>query len=168
MLRDAGLSIPLAIALALGTLNSATAESQFNRVANALEQRLNVQRERIPGSWLVNGFLSLARPAGVKHLEIAVFPDIRAADSERALTFHETVVEALGTGWHPWLRSRSSRDGEWTVIYVKQAGRDCEMVFATVEDGEASVIKMKVKLETMSRYLHNHRELESPRSSAFP
>ncbi|MCW5962519.1 MAG: hypothetical protein KIT83_00665 [Bryobacterales bacterium] len=162
MFRDAGFVVPFAVLLLVGMAQPGMAASAFDRLVNALEDKLGVERERIPAGWLVNTVLFVARPAGVKHLEIATYPDVRLRNEDLAGAFQHAVGDLLEAGWHQWVWTRSNRGGEWTTMYVKPAGRNWEILLATVQHDEAKVIRMKVDAKTMARYLQDHHSVDRP------
>lgn len=165
MARDLAFVLPLMIALLLGPVHPALAGSEFDRLADSLEQRLGFERERIPGGWFVNSVLFVARPAGVKNMSIATFENVDGRSERLAERFEQTIEDELDKQWKAWVRTVSQRDGERTLIYVKPSGNNWELIVATLESHEATVIKMKVNRERMAEFLRDHHQVESSTTS---
>lgn len=161
MLRELALLIPLVLAIAMGAHSPVMADSSFERLARSLEQKLDLQREQIPAKWLMNTVLFVARPAGVKQMDIAVFEDFDGRDERTAVQFLETVRENVDQSWKPWVRTWSRRDGEHTTIFVRPAGNNWELLVATAEPGEATLLRMKVNAQRMAEYVRDHTEIDS-------
>lgn len=159
MLRECALLVPLALALLVGGASSpvtpALADSAFERLARTLERDLDLEREHIPGKWLVNSVLFLSR-SGVKNLDFAVFQNLRGSDDRVSRAFVRTVRQNVGREWNPWVSTFSRISGERTAIYARPAGKHWELLVATVEPGEATLIRVKVDREQMIEYLQDH------------
>jgi hypothetical protein len=135
------------LVLLLGPAASA-GDRDFAAVVQSVESNLGLHRTRIPLFGTVMFFVRVARPAGVKQLEMAIFEDANYSppDAER---FDALMRSAAGERWSPLVRVRSRRDDESTYIYVKPDGKEFKMIIATFERDEAVIMHLKAKPEAL-------------------
>lgn len=155
MLRELALLIPLLLCVVAAPPPPAMAASEFERLVRALERDLDLEREHIPAKWLVNTALFFSR-SGVKNLDFAVFENLRASDERIAKGFLKTVRQNVGAEWTPWVSTWSRIGGERTAIYARPAGKNWELLIATLEPGEATVLRIRVDRDRMLEYLEDH------------
>jgi hypothetical protein len=155
MLREWALLIPLLLCLAVGSPTPVLAVSDFERLVRSLERDLDLEREHIPAKWLVNTALFFTR-SGVKNLDFATFENLRASDERVARNFLRTVRQNVGPDWIPWVSTWSRMSGERTAIYARPAGKNWELLVATVEPGEATLVRIRVHKDRMLEYLADH------------
>lgn len=94
------------------------AETGMKTVVSVLETRYSVRHHGVPGLWLAKPFLFAS---GLGSLKMAVFVNFRPPAGE-TYAIKESVEQALGPEWSPFVESWSKRDGEWTVIFSKTVG----------------------------------------------
>lgn len=123
-------------------------DRDFNAVVRGVESNLGIRRTRIPLFGTMMFFVKVARPGGVKQLEMAIFDEVKYSPPDEA-RFDELMRSAVGDRWSPMVRVRSRRDHEWTYIYVRPDGRDFKMIIATFERDEAVLMHLKVKPEAL-------------------
>jgi hypothetical protein len=157
MIREWALLIPLAVALCLGGVGPAMAESSFERLARILERDLDLEREHIPGKWLVNSALFLSH-SGVKNLDLAIFQNLHGSDGRASIAFISTVRKNVGREWTPWMSTFSRITGERTAIFARPAGRHWELLIATMEPSEATLLRIKINRARMIEYIQDPTE----------
>ena len=156
MFRELAFILPLALTLVLGSTAPVQANSMFDKIVSSIESQLDIEREPIPVGWLVNTVLFFSRPAGVKHMDFAVFEDFDGSDGNTR-RFLQSVEDNVTGEWKPWVRTWSRHDGERTAIYLKPTGKNWEMLIATAERHEATVVRLKVNADQMAQYLSDRR-----------
>lgn len=142
--------IPIALmALCLGLAPAAPgADADFNALVRGIESHYGTKRLHIPLFGVAKLFVRVARPEGVKQLDLAIFEEIHYARPDEQ-EFDELVRKAVGERWRPMVRVRSRADNEWTYIYAQEAGGDVRMLIATFEPSEAVVIQYRVSTRTL-------------------
>jgi hypothetical protein len=132
------------------------ADRDFDRLVKAVESHLGATRTHIPLLGVANFFVKAARPEGVAGFRLAVFEDLRplAEDSGEAL---DRIMAEASTGLHSLVRVRSSRDREWTYIYLGDAGKTTTMLIATFERHEATIVKVKLSVSALLKALEDPR-----------
>lgn len=140
----------LALALAAPVLG---ADRDFDAVVRNIESSFGTHRMHIPLFGVVKVFLRIARPAGVKQLDLAIFEDMHGTGP--GLDALDAAVRgAIGPEWQPMVRVRERR--EWTCIYAKPSGKDVRMLVATVDSEDTVLVHFKVNPERLARMLDEH------------
>jgi hypothetical protein len=152
---------PQLVALFLAACTAACcADREFDRVVSAVEHHYNVKRTHIPLMGLANLFVKVAHPAGTSGLKLAVFEDLPEAKFEDQAELDRFMDGVCGR-LHPLVITRSRRDGEASYIYAGEVGKSTELLIATFERHEATVIEVTVDMETLLKMIgspdHAHR-----------
>lgn len=126
------------------------ADREFRDVVDALSQQFQTHPLHIPMFGLVNLVTYVARPAGTKHIDLAVFENLdnRVRD-DRQLA--ESVRSAVGGAWMPFVHARSA--GEVVFVYMRPEGSDCRLLVVTVERHEAVVVELQLNPEALQRWV---------------
>lgn len=112
--------------------------ASFGSIVEKVESNLGIRKVRIPGAGLiVNSFVFVKRPGGASSLNFATFE----GDMAR---FQSSVRQAAGKDWRPMVTVHSRRDNEDVVIYVKASGGKFELLIASSEAGEATLVQLKL------------------------
>jgi hypothetical protein len=110
-----------------------TAETGMKTVVTVLETRYSVRHHGVPGLWLAKPFLFVS---GLGSLKMAVFGNFRPPAGD-TYVLKESVEQALGPEWSPFVETWSKTDGESTVIFAKTVGDGLRMLIVSSdrEDG---------------------------------
>lgn len=128
----------LAVLVMAGTASAAG----FEDVARNVEQRLGMNRTRMPGvGFLVNSFAAVSRPGGASSMRLATFE--RENGHYRAEVFQSAVRDAA-EDWMPVVQLRSKWDREEVSLYVRPAGKKWELLIATSEPAEGTLVYLKI------------------------
>jgi hypothetical protein len=112
--------------------------ASFNSIVEKVESDLGVRRVRMPGvGLLVNSFVFIKRPNGTSSLSFATFE----GEMQR---FQAAVSRAAGRDWKPMISVHSRRDREDVVIYLRADSNKFELLIATSESGEATLVQLKL------------------------
>lgn len=127
--------------------------ASFANVERALEARLG-EPTWIPMLGLVRVATWVVHPKGVHDIQLAVFEEKHAhldgAEIERI------VEREVPPGFHPMVRTRNSRSGEWTFIYAKPHGENRMELFLVSHDKDDTVVmQLDVEPEEVMRDI-NH------------
>lgn len=128
------------------------ADPDFNAIVEGIESHYGVKRLHIPLLGVVNFFVKVTRPQGVKQLNLAVFEDLNYPPADGS-QFDALVRNAVGGRWEPLVVARSRRDNEWTYIYSSATKHDWKLLVATFEPSEATVVQLKVNPAKLARML---------------
>ena len=127
-------------------------DQEFDRIVQAIETHYGTKRTHIPFMGLANFAVKVARPAGTSGFKLAVFEDLSysAEDQEKLDRF---MYGLSGGDLHPLVRTHSRRDRESTYIFMGEAGRSTKVLIAAFERNEATVIEVKVDMETLLKWI---------------
>jgi len=134
-------AITTAVLAVLATAGIAMAAG-FEDVARNVESRMGMKRTRMPGvGFLMNSFVAVSRPGRASGMKLATF------DGEhgrfRPEVFQAAVKESAG-GWSPVVQVMSARNREEVSMYVRPAGSKWELLIATSEVGEGTLVYLKI------------------------
>jgi hypothetical protein len=134
-------AITAAVLAVLATAGIATA-ADFEDVARNVESRLGMQRTRMPGmGFLMNSFVAVSRPGGARAMKLAAFESENGRF--RAEVFQSAVRETAG-GWTPVVQVQSLKGREEVALYVRPAGNKLELLIATSEHSEGTLVYLKI------------------------
>jgi hypothetical protein len=136
------------------------ADHDFDRVVSAVEKHYGVKRTHIPLMGVANLFIKVAHPAGTSGLKLAVFEDLPSPRVDDRAELDRFMDNVRG-GLHPLVITRSRRDGEASYIFAGEVGKSTELLIASFERHEATVIQVTVNMETLLKMIgspdHAHR-----------
>jgi hypothetical protein len=130
-------------------------DPEFGLVVRQVESYFHVKHAHIPLLGLMKPVLWIARPAGAKSLELAIFED---QDFSRGLDdpeFERLIDKSVGQSWQPLVRVHSRRDSEQTTIYAKDMGKNFKLMIITLEPSEAVVMQVKISSQELIKCLEN-------------
>lgn len=142
----------LLIACILGPAAAFAADRESRDVVEAISDEFRTRPMRVPMMGLVNAFTKVVRPAGTKHIDIAVFENL-SARNRVGRDLPDAIRGAIGASWKPFLQVRSSRDEETVLVYLRQQGHDWKLLVATVEHREATVVQLLLNTDALKRWL---------------
>ena len=133
------------------------AEREFNDIVRAISDELHTRPLHIPFFGLVNLATSVAHPAGVKHIDLAVFENLDL--DEHAARHIAEAIRSADPGWKPFIQVRSSNHGhpETVIVYMADYRSDCKLLVISLEPEEATVVELKLNPEGLQVWL-NHPE----------
>lgn len=150
------------LACFIGCAAAHATDREFRDIVNAISDEFHTRPMHIPFFGLVNFVTFVARPAGTKHIDLAVFEnlDTRGRDA-RDLT--RAVRSAVGGGWKPFVQVWSHRGGhdETVLVYMRTEGRNCRLLVTSIEPNEATVVQLQLNPEALQKWI------VSPRESAY-
>ncbi len=140
----------LAVLLATSGLAFA-ADAEFDHVVKAIESHYGTKRTHIPFMGLASLVVKVGHPAGTSDFKLAVFEDLKISPEE-----NDQFMSGMSShGLHPLVRVHSRRDGESTYIYMGEAGRSTKLLLATFQRNEATVVEVKVDMNTLLKWLNS-------------
>lgn len=138
------------------------AEHGFDDIVQAISDQLHARPLHIPFFGLVNFAASVAHPAGVKHLDIALFENLDLGD--RAQSDLAETIGSAGGHWRPFVRVRNRR--EKVLVYMAQERSDCKLLVITLEPSEATVMQVKLNPESLEVWLDSNRSWRGLRANS--
>jgi hypothetical protein len=134
------------------------AERGFDDIVRVISDQLHTRPMHIPFFGLVNLATSVAHPAGVKHLDLAVFEDLDL-DDHAVKDLAEVIRKSAGGRWKPFVQVRSRNYGheETVLVYMQEDRADCKLLVTTIETGEVTLVEVKLDPEGLQVWL-NHPE----------
>jgi hypothetical protein len=136
------------------------AERGFDDIVRAISERFNARPVHVPFFGLVNVAAFVARPTGVKHLDLAVFENLDL-DSHAPQDLADAIRNSGDHGWKPFLQVRSSNRGhhESVIVYMAEDRAGCKLLVVTLEPGEATVVEVKLNPEGLQVWLNSNPRL---------
>jgi hypothetical protein len=125
------------------------AERGFDDIVRAISNQFHTRPLHIPFFGLVNFATFVAQPAGVKHLDLAVFEHLDL-DGRGSKDLAQAIRMADG-GWEPFVRVHS--EAETVLVYMAQQRSDCKLLVVTAETGEVTVVEFKLNPAAMQAWL---------------
>ncbi len=149
----------------LASVTPAFAEG-FDSVAQKIESQYGIRRTH---PRLIGFALFFVKPAtwgsGVGGLKVAVFEKEGRTFSPSMSELDRLVQESVGQNWRPFVRVDSRRSGEVTVIYVNCSGKKMQMLVASADHGDITVVQMKINQKAFMRW-RNDPEGEAEHSGS--
>ena len=143
-------------ALLLGSLLCAlparAGDASFNRVVKRLAATYHAKPLSAVG-W-ATFFMRPFTPSGVHGLSVEVFEEVPTAVSGiGGEAFEQGLREAMDPGYELFVRVRSASSQEATLIYLREAGRNCDLLLVSAERREAVVVGMRLDPEALQKWL---------------
>ena len=146
---------PRLLALLLAAAGAAySADHEFDRIVSAVEKHYGVKRTHIPLMGLANFIVKVSHPAGTSGVKIAIFEDLPSPSGPDELADLDRFMDGICAGrLHPMVVTRSRSSGESTYILTGEVGKSTQMLIATFEPREATVIEVTVNIETLMKMI---------------
>lgn len=141
------------LACGLATASAHATDREFRDVVDTLADAFHTRPTHIPFFGLVNVVTFVARPAGTKHINLAVFENLNYDRDGRDTI--RLVRRAVGEAWKPFVQVWSHRDGheETVLVYLRMEGHDCRFLVTSIEPNEATVVELKLNPDALQRWL---------------
>src|SRR5271165_5574612 len=143
------------IATCLLTAASAqAADREFTEVVRVISDEFHTRPTSIPFFGLVNVFTAAVRPAGTRHIDLAVFEHLGDHDRQ-GRNLSEALLNAVGRSWKPFVQVRSHRNGreETVLVYMRQQGNEWKLLVTAVERDEATVVQLLLNADALARWI---------------
>lgn len=145
----------LAVFLAASGIACA-AGHEFDDVVKAVETHFGATRTHIPLMGLANFALKVGHPAGASGFRIALFQDLKTdLDGDRQAELDGFMDSLSSATLRPFIRTRSRPEGEATYIFSGETGKNTQLLIATFNRHDATVIEVKVNFETLLRWIQS-------------
>jgi hypothetical protein len=143
------------LALFLAAVSAAYgADREFDRVVKAIEKHYDVKRTHVPLLGVANLFVKVARPAGTSGFKLAVFEDLPSPSPyDDRVELDRFMDDVCRGGLHALVVTHSRRDGESSYILAGEVGKSSELLIATFERHEATVIQVTVDMDTLLKMI---------------
>jgi hypothetical protein len=146
-------------AMLLACTGAAAAGREFDRVVKAIETHFGATRTHIPMMGLADFVLKVGHPAGASGFHIALFQDLQTdLDEDRQVELDRFMDTLSSSTLRPLIRTRSLPDAEATYIFCGDTGKTTQILLATFNRREATVIEVKVQFETLLRWIQHPDE----------
>jgi hypothetical protein len=79
----------------------------------------------------------------------------RASGDRDGRALSESILNAVGRSWKPFVQVRSHKNGheENVFVYMRQEGRDWKLLVTAVERDEATVVQLKLNADALARWV---------------
>lgn len=142
-------SLLVAASLMLSCAVLQGAEHGFDAIVRAVSGQLHTRPTHIPLFGLVNFATFVAHPAGVKHVNLAVFENLDLDD--HAARDLAGAIQSVDDGWRPFVRVVGH--AETVLVYMTQDRSDCKLLVAAIETGEITIVELKLNPEALQAWL---------------
>lgn len=144
----------------LGAGAATAADREFSDVVRALSDEWHAKPRHVPLFGLVNLVAGTMHPAGAKHIELAIFDDVRYSRSE-GRSMAQCVRDAVGANWAPFVHARSVTDRKTVLVYARAAGRDWKLLVVAMDHTQATVVELLLDMDALARWM------QDPENSAW-
>ena len=127
--------------------------SDFDSAVSDLESATHVRRTYIPLMGLISACGWMYTHGSVGGLHVANLENI--GDRLTQEQFRQMMESRFRVGWSRMILTRDFDTGEETLIYTRPSGDKMEMMIASLERDEVSLVNMKVDGKKMSEWV-NH------------
>ena len=138
------------IAGVLCAVSLGAADREFRDVVDSISDRFHTRPLHIPMFGLVNMVTFVARPAGTKHIDLAVFEDLHSWNAD-GQGLAASIRSAVGGSWRPFVQARSAE--EVVFVYMRPEGNDWRLLVVTVERHEAVVVQVQLNADALQRWV---------------
>jgi hypothetical protein len=153
-MKPRGIAVVCAAASLAFSVPARAADREFKDIVSAICEQFQTKPMHIPLMGLVSGFVKVARPAGAKQLDLAIFEDLDASKgSGRNLA--ESVRAAVGRWMKPMVQDREMRNGqdETVLVYMFEKGKDANVLTVVIEADQAIVTELRLNPEAMRKWI---------------
>lgn len=131
-------------------------DREFDGVVKAIETHYGATRTHIPLMGLANFALKVGHPAGASGFRIALFQDLKTdLDEERQAQLDRFMDSLSSATLRPFIRTRSRSEAEATYIFCGETGKTTQLLIATFNRHDATVIEVKVNFDTLLRWIES-------------
>lgn len=128
--------------------------ADFNAVVHAIESNGGFHRVSIPFLGLARFCVWIVHPKGVHDFQLATFEGGTGNIDGRFIG--DLLMRNAGKGFRPLVRSYSRRGrGEWTYIYARPVGDTFELMIATHDSSDTTVVRAVVDIERLQRAIND-------------
>jgi hypothetical protein len=126
-------------------------DAEFDHVVKAIESHYGTKRMHVPFLGLASFAVKVAHPAGASEFKLAIFENLDADPFELNHFMNDLASPTL----HPLVRVRSRQDQQASYIYAGEIGKSTRMLIATFQRNEATLIEVKVDMDTLLKWINN-------------
>src|SRR5579872_3058557 len=141
-----------AAAVFAGCFALSAADKEFKEVVRAVSAELNAKPMHIPLMGLVNAVTFVARPAGARHMDFAVFENVNNDDHD-GREIARRIRKAVGEDKRPFVQTFNHDD--LSMVYLQPDGKNVKLLVATVGSNDATVIELKLNPDALARWLQS-------------
>jgi hypothetical protein len=144
----------LLVACLLTAATAQAADREFTEVVRVISDEFHTRPTSIPLFGLVNVFTAAVRPAGTRHIDLAVFEHLSDHDRQ-GRNLSEAILSAVGRSWKPFVEVRSRRNGheETVLVYMRQQDNEWKLLVTAVERDEATVVQLLLNADALARWM---------------
>jgi len=164
------LTLVLAIALALAAPLSVRADRDgFSDAVKTIEQFYHVKHQNIP-------FLTRAGMKAVKtaakirggeykklaeagSVRVAFFEDQKFDSHGQIASFKSAMQTTLAADWSALVQTLAPKTEEQTYVYIRDAGKDFQVLIITIEKTEATIVQATVAPQILADLLKSPDEM---------
>jgi len=162
--RRCAVGLTTLFAVTLFCAAAPAADPTFKAFVNQLERNYQLKRTHIPLLWLVKGVVRVAQPLGVSRLDVAVFDNQDMRRLRADADFPERVHRLVDPSWQPFVEVHSLKSGEHALLYIRQKGKDVEMLILAVENNEAAVVLTRLDPQRLQELADDPASAYRPRA----
>lgn len=127
-------------------------DREFKDVVEAISDEFHTRPMHIPMFGLVNVVTFVARPAGTKHIDLAVFENLDTHVREGG-DMVQSIRRAVGRSWKPFIQVRSRHGDETVLVYMRPEGKDCRLLITTIDAKEATIVQLRLNPEGLQKWI---------------
>jgi hypothetical protein len=126
--------------------------AEFDRFVQSFARQSGARRVHLPFMGFANFLVSVGKPGGASSFKLAVF-ERGEIDTPRFSEVADST--AADDSWKPMIRVRS-RDGSVTNIYEHEAGKQLELLIATLDSDNATFVHVRLDAKALAKFIDEH------------
>ncbi len=130
--------------------------NEFDAVCDQIESKFKAKKVKIPFMWLARFTVGIVRPAGVKSFKVTTYTDLKFSRESLDSDMRSVMRDAFSEDWSPILRVRSLK-GEQIYMNMRESGNSVKILFVTINNTQATVVRAKFNPEKLADFLNNPR-----------
>ena len=140
--------------LSLNSIALAHPPNEYDKIVNHLRTQYKAKKVNLWVMWMARAAVSMIKPAGVKSFSLTVFQDLKFSSETVDAEMQATMRQAYGPEWSSIFHVRS-RTGEQAYMYMKDNGKDVNVVLVTIEKEQAAIIRATFSPDKLIEFINN-------------
>lgn len=123
---------------------------------HALVDRVSAYYQKRPmrGTGLLSFIANHFTPHGVGHFQMAIFNDVTSPRTALGEKLESSLQSLVGAGYQPFVRVHNNRNGDVSVIYVRESGEtNFEMLIVSIDSTDAVLMKVRLNPDAMREWM---------------
>jgi hypothetical protein len=129
-------------------------DKSYSSVIKHIKSTYGTKQQSFYGAMMFARFLvKVVRPAGVKNFKVAWLKEMNLSEHPDRTEFHESTRRLISDEWQPLVKYNSTRDNQYTHVYVQHDKSHVKILVVTLQKNEAVVVQTKFSPEKLIKFI---------------